>query len=88
MFDNIRQPGSRTGEGADAQRVADAMSEALSAFARHGDPNHAGLPRWEPYSLARRETMLFDADSGLAHDPRGGERRFYQQVPFVQRGTF
>ncbi len=63
------------------------MSEALLAFARHGDPTHAGLPRWEPYSLARRETMLFDADSRLAHDPRGGERRLYQQVPFVQRGT-
>ncbi|MBB4133025.1 carboxylesterase family protein [Xanthomonas sp. 3075] len=88
VFDNIRQPGSRTGEGADAQRVADAMSQALLAFARHGDPNHAGLPRWEPYSLAERQTMLFDATSRLAHDPRGGERRLYQQVPFVQRGTF
>ncbi|MEB1530262.1 carboxylesterase/lipase family protein [Xanthomonas sp. WHRI 7945] len=88
LFDNIRQPGSRTGDGADAQRVADAMSEALLAFARHGDPNHAALPRWEAYSLAQRETMLFDADSRLAHDPRGGERRLYQQAPFVQRGTF
>lgn len=87
VFDNIRQPGSRTGDGADAQRMADAMSTALLAFARHGDPNHAGLPRWEPYSLAQRETMLFDTDSRLAHDPRGGERRLYQQVPFVQRGT-
>ncbi|MDV0440445.1 carboxylesterase/lipase family protein [Xanthomonas sacchari] len=87
VFDNIRQPGSRTGDGADAQRMADAMSTALLAFARHGDPNHAGLPRWEPYSLAQRETMLFDSDSRLAHDPRGGERRLYQQVPFVQRGT-
>ena len=48
---------------------------------------NAGLPRWEPYSLARRQTMLFDTDSRLAHDPRGGERRLYQQVPFVQRGT-
>lgn len=88
VFDNIRQPGSRTGDGADAQRMADAMSTALLAFARHGDPNHAGLPRWEPYSLAQRETLLFDTDSRLAHDPRGGERRLYAQVPFVQRGTF
>ncbi|EKU25665.1 exported cholinesterase [Xanthomonas translucens pv. graminis ART-Xtg29] len=87
VFDNILQPGSRTGDGTDAQRVADAMSEALLAFARHGDPTHAGLPRWERYSLVRRETMVFDADSRLAHDPRGGERRLYQQVPFVQRGT-
>ncbi|MBN6152736.1 carboxylesterase/lipase family protein [Xanthomonas sp. AmX2] len=87
LFDNVRQPGSRTGAGADAQRVADAMSEALLAFARHGDPNHRGIPAWAPYSLARRETLLFDRDTRLALDPRGGERRLYQQAPFVQRGT-
>jgi para-nitrobenzyl esterase len=87
LFDNIRQPGSRTGDGEQAQSVADAMSEALIAFARHGDPNHRGLPAWPPYSLQRRETMLFDAPPSLALDPRGGERRLYQRAPFVQRGT-
>ncbi|MEE7548928.1 carboxylesterase family protein, partial [Xanthomonas sp. Kuri4-1] len=88
VFDNVRQPGSRTGDGADAQRMADRMSEALLAFARSGDPNHAGLPHWEPYSLTRRQTLLFDDPARLADDPRGGERRLYAQVPFVQRGTF
>lgn len=87
VFDNTGQPGSRTGTAAAARRVAGAMSDALIAFARHGDPNHPGLPRWEPYSLAHRETMVFDDASRLEHDPRGGERRFYQRVPFVQRGT-
>ena len=87
VFDNIRQPGSRTGDGAQAQSVADAMSDALIAFARNGDPNHRGLPAWTPYSLQRRETMLFDTPSSLALDPRGGERRLYQRAPFVQRGT-
>ena len=48
VFDNIGQPGSRTGDGADAQAMADAMSEALLALARHGDPNHRGIARWEP----------------------------------------
>jgi para-nitrobenzyl esterase len=88
VFDNIRQPGSRTGDGRDAQQMADAMSDALLAFARSGDPNHAGLPAWKPYSLQHRETMLFDDTSRLENDPRGGERRLYAQVPFVQRGTF
>jgi len=88
VFDNIDRPGSRTGNGEEASRVAATMSEALIAFARHGDPNHGGLPRWQPYSLARRETMLFDATSQQADDPRGGERRLYQQAPFIQRGTF
>lgn len=87
VFDNVRQPGSRTGDGADAQRMADLMSGALLAFARNGDPNHTDLPSWEAYSLARRQTLLFDLSPTLADDPRGGERRLYQRAPFVQRGT-
>ncbi|HET6396217.1 MAG TPA: carboxylesterase family protein [Pseudoxanthomonas sp.] len=87
VFDNVRQPGSRTGDGPEAQAMADAMSGALLAFARGGDPNHAGLPRWAPYTLPGRQTLLFDVPPALAADPRGGERRFWQQAPFVQRGT-
>lgn len=87
VFDNIGQPGSRTGDGADAQALADRMSDGLLALARHGDPNHAGLARWEPYTMARRQTLLFDVPATLADDPRGGERRFWQQAPFIQRGT-
>jgi para-nitrobenzyl esterase len=32
--------------------------------------------------------MLFDTDSRQVDDPRGGERRLYARVPFIQRGTF
>ncbi|QJD69676.1 carboxylesterase/lipase family protein [Xanthomonas campestris pv. badrii] len=88
VFDTIAQPGSRTGDSPAAQQMADQMSSALLAFARHGDPNQRGLPRWKRYSLERRETLLFDVPSRLANDPRGGERRLYQQAPFIQRGTF
>lgn len=88
VFDTTDRAGSRTGDSDEATRVAATMSEALIAFARHGDPNHGGLPRWQTYSLARRETMLFDTTSQQADDPRGGERRLYQQAPFIQRGTF
>lgn len=88
VFGNLQQPGSRTGNSAGAQRVANAMSEALLTFARHGNPNHPGIPDWQQYALDRRQTMLFDADCMLADDPRGGERRLYQQAPFIQRGTF
>jgi para-nitrobenzyl esterase len=31
--------------------------------------------------------MLFDVDTRVADDPRGGERRLYERAPFVQRGT-
>ncbi|HEU0306150.1 MAG TPA: carboxylesterase family protein [Lysobacter sp.] len=88
VFDNIAQPGSRTGTGAGAQRMADCMSDALLAFARSGDPNHGGMPHWQPYSLPARSTMVFDDDTRAEDDPRGGERRLYERVPFIQRGTF
>ena len=87
VFDNIAQPGSCTGTSIDAQRVADQMSGMLLALSRHGDPNHAGIPHWTPYSLQRRETMLFDLPPHLENDPRGGERELYQRAPFIQRGT-
>lgn len=88
VLDTTDRPGSRTGDGDDARQVAASMSEALIAFARHGDPHHAGLPRWDRYSLDRRETMLFDRTPRQADDPRGGERELYRQAPFIQRGTF
>jgi para-nitrobenzyl esterase len=87
VFDNVAQPGSRTGTGADAQRLAEQMSGMLLALARQGDPNHAGIPHWAPYSLQRRETMLFDLPPHLENDPRGGERKLYERAPFIQRGT-
>ena len=88
VFDNIAQPGSLTGADAAAQKVADRMSDAFIAFARGGDPNHAGLPQWRPYDLNTRATMLFDVECTLAEDPRGGERRLFAQVPYIQRGTY
>lgn len=87
-FDNIAAPGSKAGVSAGAQRMADRLSDALLAFARNGDPNHAGIAQWRPYSLEKRETLVFDDETRLEDDPRGGERRLYERVPFVQRGTF
>jgi para-nitrobenzyl esterase len=87
VFDNIAQPGSITGTGADAQKVADQMSDAFIAFARTGNPNHPGIPNWEPYTLARRQTMVFNNPSKLIDDPRGAERKLFEKVPFIQQGT-
>jgi para-nitrobenzyl esterase len=37
--------------------------------------------------LSRRQTLIFDNPARLADDPRGGERRLFAQVPFLQQGT-
>lgn len=88
VFDNIEQPGSRTGAGVDAQKTADQMSEAFIAFARTGNPNHSRMPLWQPYELRNRATMVFDARSELVNDPRGEERKLFARVPYIQRGTY
>ena len=87
MFGTLTAPGSLTGDGEEARRVSSTMQQALLAFARGGDPNYLGLARWEPYSLQRRQTMVFDAESRLQDDPRGAERRLFAKVPFIQQGT-
>ncbi|HWS77943.1 MAG TPA: carboxylesterase family protein, partial [Thermomonas sp.] len=87
VFDNLAQPGARTGTSDEARRVAAAMRDALLAFARSGDPRTGATAGWAPYSLARRETMVFGATPVMQDDPRGGERRLYQRAPFLQRGT-
>jgi len=86
VFDNIDKPGA-TATGPLAQPMADQMRETFIAFARTGNPNNRLIPRWEPYTLPRRETMVFNVPSHLENDPRGGERRLFATVPYVQPGT-
>ena len=87
VFDNIAAEGSLTGTGAEAQLLADQMSDALIAFARSGNPNHRGIPKWQPYTLQRRATLVINVTSKLVQDPRGQERQLFDKVPFIQQGT-
>lgn len=65
--------------------AADAMSRTmintLLRFARTGDPG------WPPYTLADRQTMVFDTVSRVVSDPRREERELFARVPYVQPGT-
>lgn len=80
VFDNIAMPGSL--HVPEAQKVADAMSDAFIAFAR------TGKCEWRPYDLTRRSTMVFDTQSRVVDDPRKGERELFAAVPYIQRGTY
>ena len=84
VFDNLA---ATRAAGPAAERMVALFSGAFTAFARTGDPNHAGLPAWLPYSLESRETMLMDVAPRLENDPRGDERRLFARVPYVQPGT-
>ena len=67
-FDNAADV-DMTGERPDKHELGAAMSAAWAAFARNGDPSHPGIPRWEPYTIERRATMLLDAPCRIEIDP-------------------
>lgn len=68
LFDNTDDV-PMTGERPDKHELAVAMSEVWAAFARSGDPNHPGVPKWEPYTVDNRATMLFDVPCRAEVDP-------------------
>jgi para-nitrobenzyl esterase len=87
VFGTLDKEGSITGTDESARKMSAQMSDAFIAFARTGNPNTPSIPKWQPYSLAKRETMVFDVPSRAVDDPRGAERRLFATVPFIQQGT-
>jgi para-nitrobenzyl esterase len=88
VFGTLDAKGSIVGTGPDSVAMSNQMSDAFIAFARTGNPNTAAIPTWEPYTLPRRQTMVFNTPaSKMADDPRGAERELFNKVPFTQFGT-
>lgn len=86
-FDNTDKQGAITGNGERARAMAAVVSETFIAFAKTGKPDNSLIPAWTPYSLEKRETMVFDLPPHLENDPRGRERKLFEKVPFIQQGT-
>jgi para-nitrobenzyl esterase len=87
VFDTTALVPETVGTGDSAAALAARMSQTWIEFARRGHPNHARLPHWPVYDLARRSTMVFDETTRVVDDPRGNPRRLFEQVPYVQPGT-
>jgi para-nitrobenzyl esterase len=82
VFDNVAKAEGLIGTGAEpAQQVANVMSAAWLAFARHGTPNAPGLPSWPAFSAETRPTMIFDVISRAVNDPLHDERQLLPQAP-------
>lgn len=69
VFNNVEATRSMVGEGPEPQRMADLMSSVWIAFARTGNPNTAGLPKWPAYTLENRSTMFFNIQSHVVEKP-------------------
>ncbi len=79
VFDNTDVPTVMT-RSPDAKALAAKTSAAWIAFARTGDPNHAGLPHWPAYTQSARATMTFDNTCAVVNDPGSSERQFWSQT--------
>lgn len=87
VFGTLGVEGSQTGSGADARTASKAMQDSFVAFAKTGDPSHAGLPRWPKHDLANRSTMIFDTRSRIEDNPRAWQRELFARVPYIQPGS-
>lgn len=60
------------------QEIASLMSDYWANFAKSGDPNGPGLPRWDPYSSIEEGAMLFDTISGQQTIPSRDQLKFWE----------
>jgi para-nitrobenzyl esterase len=74
VFDNLEAGREMIGEGAGQNLLRDRIAGAWTAFARTGNPSHAGLPEWTPFDTKNRATMILDNDCRLAMDPERATR--------------
>jgi para-nitrobenzyl esterase len=79
VFDNTDIPSVMT-KSPTAKSLAQKTSSAWIAFARSGDPNHPGLPKWPAYDASERATMVFDTLCRIENDPGSAERRAWTDL--------
>jgi para-nitrobenzyl esterase len=80
VFENIRIAGQFISTMAEAYTLAERVSSSWAAFARTGNPNTPKLPSWPAYSVAHRDTMLFNDECKVEQDPAQSARLAMERV--------
>ena len=78
-FDNAGLCDHYSAGAPDAFVLSKQISTAWVNFARTGNPNHNGLPRWPAYTADIRATMYFDTPCKVRNDPEGKGLRLITQ---------
>lgn len=69
VFYNVNRCATVTGGTEGAHRLAARVSDAWVNFARSGDPNHRGLPKWPAFTADKAPVMIFDNRCEVRTDP-------------------
>lgn len=68
VFNNTDRCAHMTGGSAEARDLGAKVGDAWINFARKGDPNHSGLPKWPIFSADKVPTMVFDKKCEIKND--------------------
>jgi para-nitrobenzyl esterase len=68
-----------TGGGPDARKLGQAMADTWVQFARSGDPNHSGIPKWDAYSDEPGVNLIFDNRVHIVQHPDREELQLIRQ---------
>ena len=80
VFDNTDRCAPMTGGGPGPRALAAKVSDAWINFARHGDPNHSGLPHWPSFTADQCPTMIFDTECVMKNNPDSAERKVLSET--------
>jgi para-nitrobenzyl esterase len=75
VFYNTDRCAAQTGGTPEARELSAKMADAWIHFARTGDPNHAGLPKWPAFNASEAPVMIFDDACEVRNNPDRDERQ-------------
>lgn len=81
MFNNLSVLGECLGDDEDvaqAQSLANSITDAWAAFAHTGTPSSSDLPEWPEFDAQRRQTMILNKRSEVVADPDSHIRAIWE----------
>ena len=82
VFNTLNDPGFEVfvGKSPDLNAISHKVMDAWIAFARTGNPNCNGIPKWPSYDIEKRSTMLIDHEFKVVEKFLDKERAAWDDI--------